>query len=101
MKVSERTLTELPELLSRLEAVRSQGYAVSDGENAYGLRTVAAPVVDVGEKPLAAVSLTVQSSRMSMDAFANSAVPVVKRLATELSDAVRSSLGAIAAGVGV
>jgi len=98
VKVSERTLTGLRDLLLRLETVREQGFAISDGENAYGLRTVAAPILDRDAKPVAAVSLTVQSSRISMDAFAASAVPVVRRIAGELSDGVRLSLGAIAAG---
>jgi IclR family pca regulon transcriptional regulator len=98
VKVSERTLTALPDLLTRLETVRRQGLAVSDGENAYGLRTVAAPILDREATPLAAVSLTVQASRMSMDVFAASAVPAVRRIAGELADGVRLSLGAIGAG---
>jgi IclR family pca regulon transcriptional regulator len=43
VKLSERTLTDLDALLARLREVRARGFAVSDGENAYGLRTVAAP----------------------------------------------------------
>lgn len=98
VKLSEKTLTALPDLLSRLDEVRRRGFAVSDGENAYGLRTVAAAILDVDARPLAAVSLTVQASRMSMECFAEAAVPVVRRLAGELSDGVRLSLGAIGTG---
>lgn len=98
VKVSERTLTSLPDLLRRLGTVRRQGFAVSDGENAYGLRTVAAPILDRDAKPVAAVSLTVQSSRIPMDAFAASAIPIVRRMAGELSDGIRLSLGAIGTG---
>ena len=46
VKLSERTLTDLDALMARLAEVRARGYAVSDGENAYGLVTVAAPVLD-------------------------------------------------------
>jgi IclR family transcriptional regulator, pca regulon regulatory protein len=98
IKVSERTVTDLDGLLKRLELVRRQGFAVSDGENAYGLRTVAAPIFDTDTRPLAAVSLTVQSSRMELDDFVAAAVPTVRRLASELSEGVRLSLGSIAAG---
>ena len=42
--LSERTLTDLDTLCARLDDVRHRGYAISDGENAYGLRTIAAPV---------------------------------------------------------
>src|SRR4051794_9849715 len=47
VKVSERTVVDLEALLDRLAEVRQQGYAVSDGENAYGLRT-GAVANDVG-----------------------------------------------------
>ena len=95
VKVSERTVTDLDALLARLAEVRAQGYAVADGENAYGLRTVAAPVLDGAGAPLAAVSLTIQAGRMSLDAFVARATPEVRRLAGELTDGVRLSLGAI------
>lgn len=98
VKVSERTLIALPDLLARLETVRDQGYAISDGENAYGLRTVAAPILDRDGTPIAAISLTVQSNRMPMDAFAATAVPIVRRMAGELADGIRLSLGAIGVG---
>lgn len=93
--LSERTLVDLDELLARLEVVRSQGFALSDGENAYGLCTVAAPVLDSNAEPLAAVSLTIQASRQSLDEFVEAAVPAVRRIAAELTDGVRWSLGAI------
>jgi len=51
VKLSERTLIDLDELLDRLTQVRALGYATSDGENAYGLRTVAAPVLDTDGLP--------------------------------------------------
>src|SRR5829696_5772715 len=58
VKLSERTLTDLDALLARLAEVRARGYAISDGENAYGLVTVAAPVLDPRGAPCAGVSLT-------------------------------------------
>jgi IclR family transcriptional regulator, pca regulon regulatory protein len=96
VKLSERTLTDLDELLTRFERVRAQGFAVSDGENAYGLRTVAAPVLDAAGLPLAGVSLTIPASRMGIEEFLASAVAPVRRVADELGLAIRQSLGAIA-----
>jgi IclR family pca regulon transcriptional regulator len=96
--LSERTLTGLDALLDRLAAVRRQGYAVSDGENAYGLRTVAAPVLDAGGRPVAGVSLTVAASRMALDPFVQGAAPAALRIAAELAQGLRLSLGAIAVG---
>jgi IclR family pca regulon transcriptional regulator len=95
VKLSERTLTDLDALLARLEEVRARGYAVSDGENAYGLVTVAAPVLDQRGAPCAGISLTVGGGRMASDEFASLAAPHAQRLAAELSQGMRLSLGAI------
>jgi IclR family pca regulon transcriptional regulator len=99
VKLSERTLTELGDLLQRLREVRERGYAVSDGENAYGLRTVAVPVLDAAGVPVAGVSLTVDANRMSIDQLVATAAPRALAIAAELSRALRFSGGAIAATV--
>lgn len=96
VKLSERTLTGLPELLQRLREVRERGYAVSDGENAYGLRTVAVPVCDAAGTPVAGVSLTVDANRMSVEQLVATAAPKAQAIASELSRALRFSGGAIA-----
>jgi IclR family transcriptional regulator, pca regulon regulatory protein len=98
VKLSERTLTDLDALLDRLREVRAQGYAVSDGENAYGLRTVAAPVLDTAGAPVAGVSFTIDAGRMPVDEFVALAKPEVLHVAKELTDAVRNSAGAIGVG---
>lgn len=94
VKLSERTLTDLEALLARLAEVRARGYALSDGENAYGLVTVAAPVLGTDGTPLAGVSLTI-GGRQPAQEFAALAAPRVQALAAELSEAVRLSHGAI------
>lgn len=94
--LSERTLVDLPALLDRLAEVRRQGFAVSDGENAYGLRTVAAPVLDARGLPIAGISLTIAAGRQSIEDFRASAAPAALRIAAELAEGVRLSLGAIA-----
>ncbi len=93
--LSERTVTGLDPLLARLRQVRGQGYALSDGENAYGLCTVAAPVLGADGSPLAGVSLTIAGGRLPAAAFAALAAPCVCRVAAELAEAVRLSRGAI------
>jgi IclR family pca regulon transcriptional regulator len=95
VKLSERTVTDLDALMARLVEVRARGYAISDGENAYGLVTVAAPVLNPRGAPCAGVSLTVGSSRMSSAEFTALAAPQAQRLAAELSEGMRLSLGAI------
>jgi len=95
VKLSERTLTDMDALLARLAEVRERGYALSDGENAYGLVTVAAPVLDPHGAPAAGVSLTVGAGRLSSVEFAAMAAPRALRLAAELGEGMRLSLGAI------
>ncbi len=98
VKLSDRTLTDLDALLARLDEVRARGYAVSDGENAYGLRTVAAPVLDGRGAPAAGVSLTVGGGRLPMPDFIALTAPRVCALAEELGTGLRLSLGAIGLG---
>jgi IclR family pca regulon transcriptional regulator len=89
VKLSERTLTELKDLLTRLDQVRKQGYAISDGENAYGLRTIAAPVFGDGDSVVAGVSLTIDANRMDIKVFRTKALPEMLRVAKTLTDANR------------
>lgn len=95
LKLSERTLTDVEELLDRLRLVRRQGYAVSDGENAYGLRTVAAAVLDGSNFPVAGISATIRAERMPLEDFVAVVTPHVQKIAAELSQAVGLSFGTI------
>ncbi|NLH79916.1 MAG: IclR family transcriptional regulator, partial [Phyllobacteriaceae bacterium] len=69
VKLSERTVTDIDLLLTRLAGIRERGWALSDGENAYGLRTVAAPIFDAEGRAVAGVSATVRSERFTLDDF--------------------------------
>lgn len=100
VKLSERTLTGMDALLDRLAQVRQRGFAVSDGENAYGLRTVAAPVLDGRGAPVAGVSLTVGGGRITTDDFIALAAPQARAVAAELAGGLRLSLGAVAVSRG-
>lgn len=91
IKLSERTLTDLDALLDRLDLVKRQGHAVSDGENAYGLRTLAAPIFGAQGSVIAGLSVTVDATRMDMAAFQDLALPQLKRAAALVQDlAVKS-----------
>jgi IclR family transcriptional regulator, pca regulon regulatory protein len=94
IRLSERTLIDPDAILARLADVRVLGYAISDGENAFGLRTVAAAILDTDGSPAAGVSLTVHADRMGIQAFAEMAVPEVLRIAKDLTRAISLSFGA-------
>ena len=72
---------------------------MSNGENAYGLRTVAAPVLDTAAKPIAGVSLTIAAERMPLEEFVALAMPEITRVADILTQAVQFSFGTIAQSV--
>lgn len=87
VKLSERTITDLDLLLERLTEVRTRGFAVSDGENAYGLRTVAVPILDEQGRPASGISLTIDASRSPLDAFVETGLPRLRAVAGELTRA--------------
>jgi IclR family transcriptional regulator, pca regulon regulatory protein len=89
VRLSDRTLIDLDELMERLASVRERGYAVSDGENAYGLRTIAAPILDADSQPIAGISLSVRSERVELNAFIEDALPLLLRAAQALTRAAR------------
>ncbi|PPD15586.1 MAG: IclR family transcriptional regulator [Methylobacterium sp.] len=95
IRLSEKTLVEVDSILARLAEVKARGYAVSDGENAYGLRTVAAAILDTDGSPIAGVSLTIHAERMPMERFAARAIPEVRRIAQDLTNANAQSFGAL------
>jgi IclR family pca regulon transcriptional regulator len=55
---TERTITSREALLSRLEEVRRQGWAIADQELEDGRRAVSAPVRDAGGRVVAAMGLS-------------------------------------------
>jgi len=93
VKLSERTLTDLDALLARLDQVKKKGHAVSDGENAYGLRTLATPIFDAQGLVIGGLSVTVDAMRMDMPAFRDQALPRLMRVTGQVQDlAIKSGL---------
>ncbi|MDN4982829.1 IclR family transcriptional regulator [Bradyrhizobium arachidis] len=93
VKLSERTLTDLDALLARLDQVKRKGHAVSDGENAYGLRTLATPILDARGFVIAGLSVTVDAMRMDMPTFRDQALPRLMQLTGTVQElAIKSGL---------
>lgn len=93
VKLSERTLTDLDALLARLDLVNKKGHAVSDGENAYGLRTLATPIFDAQGVVIGGLSVTIDAMRMDMPAFRDQALPRLMQVTRQVQDiAIKSGL---------
>lgn len=64
---TERTETDPLRLREAIDRAAHAGFAVDDEENEIGMRCVAAPIVNSDGWPLAAISISGPSSRMSQD----------------------------------
>ena len=82
-----KTITDPEVLDAQLEQVRRQGWAFVGGEREVGLNTVAAPVVDPGGHPVAAVAISGPSFRMARPQTSRLA-GLVTGCAEEISQAI-------------
>ncbi len=71
VRLTDHTISSVPELLSELERIRRQGYALDDEEFAIGLRCVAMALRDLDGQVVAAVSVSMPTPRYSRTAAAN------------------------------
>ncbi|PZG41117.1 IclR family transcriptional regulator [Spongiactinospora gelatinilytica] len=78
---TSRTITQEWALMRQIELVREQGYAVDDGEQELGVRSVAVPVPG-GPRDLA-LSVSGPETRLSMPALSE-LVPILQETAMEL-----------------
>ncbi len=85
---TNRTIRTKPELRRALAQIRRQGYAVAPGEWFENIAGIAAPVIDVMGKPVAAIGIAGPANRLSKTVIAEIA-PVVVATARRIS----SSLG--------
>lgn len=78
------TIVDPAELNADLDASWERGYTVDDGENEEGVRCVAAPVLDHGGHPVAAVSIAAPAYRFAI-ADVHRLAPEVLAASAELS----------------
>ncbi|MFT4083503.1 MAG: IclR family transcriptional regulator [Nocardioides sp.] len=76
---------DLEELLPELEQIRRQGYALQDEEIVYGIRSVAAPVLDASGEVVAAVNVPVNAREWSPESLDEKLRPRVVETAREIS----------------
>ncbi len=79
------TLTSKAGLLAELRRVRTTGIAVNNEELAYGLRSVAVPVIAASGEAVAAVNLAAHRTMASLDDLVARLGPVMQRTAAEIS----------------
>ena len=86
-RLTEKTITRPSDLFRELERVRRQGYAVDDEEACMGLRCIAAVVYNDCSEPLAAISVSGMTSRLTDDRL-TALGQTVREVAAELTVAL-------------
>lgn len=86
--LTPHTVIDLDQLLAALDLVARQGYALIEQELEIGLRTMGVPIRNVLGETVAALSVTAQTSRVSLETFHAEVLPVL----TEAAAAVQPQL---------
>lgn len=84
-KLTPKTITERTSLLAAISQVRKQGYAIVDEELEMGLRTIAAPLRDSRGAITAAISISLQSARMTPVEMERDLLPILQESCQSLS----------------
>lgn len=79
------------EIKRDLADVRDHGYALRDSYFGSGLRILAAPVLDLDNYPVAAVSVAAPAGRMTSKEFRSSALEPMRRAAKDIARAIQAS----------
>jgi IclR family pca regulon transcriptional regulator len=87
---TSRTLASRDDLKARLAAVKTQGYAVCDQELEEGLRSIAVPVVNRRGSTIAAINVSSQAARTSIEHMLRVFLPRLKEAAKEINQAIYS-----------
>jgi IclR family acetate operon transcriptional repressor len=86
-RLTEKSIVRPGELFRELQVIRRQGYAIDDEEARMGLRCVAAVIYSDCSEPLAAISVSGMTSRMTDDRLPSIGV-TVREVAAELTVAL-------------
>jgi IclR family acetate operon transcriptional repressor len=94
-RLTEKSIVRPGELFKELEKIRRQGYAVDDEEACMGLRCVAAVVYNDCAEPLAAISVSGMTARMT-----DERLPQLGRTVREVAAELTAALGGVMPGAG-
>jgi IclR family acetate operon transcriptional repressor len=92
-RLTEKSIVRPGDLFKELGAIRRQGYAVDDEEACMGLRCIAAVVYNDCSEPLAAISVSGMTSRVSDDRLPDLG-KAVREVAAELTAALGGAMPA-------
>jgi DNA-binding IclR family transcriptional regulator len=85
-QLTKNTITDPNKLLSNLQTIRDQGYAIDDEENEIGVRCLGAPIKNASGNVVKAISISGPSSRITKDIIRYNLIQLVKEAAEHISD---------------
>ena len=91
--LTENTIVDEKVLLSVLEEVRKNGWAVADEESELGVRSAAAPLVDRKGEVRAAINVSAHAARASLDQLKSDYLPILLEAARGISEALGAKNG--------
>ncbi|MBR0824058.1 helix-turn-helix domain-containing protein [Bradyrhizobium manausense] len=89
-RLTEKSIVRPSDLFKELEKIRKQGYALDDEEACMGLRCIAAVVYNDCAEPLAAISVSGMTSRMTDDRL-----PEIGQIVREVAGELTVALGGV------
>jgi IclR family transcriptional regulator, pca regulon regulatory protein len=84
------TITGIEDLLSQLELVRRQQFAIVDQELEIGLRSIAVPVRAEGARVVGAINVSTHAARVSLEQLRGPVLQILRSAAAELSASLGS-----------
>jgi DNA-binding IclR family transcriptional regulator len=99
-RLTSRTISSPEALRAEIEKTRRRGYAVDDEELEEGLRCIAVPLLDAQRQPVAAVSVSGPSFRVTaqkLPAIANHLLQCVRGISTDMGFTTAAGRGSRAA----
>ena len=79
-----KNLAKISDVLGQIELAKQQGYALCDQELELGLRSIAVPISDRSGQVVAAMSLSVATSRMDIPTILEKLWPELERAKQKL-----------------
>lgn len=85
VKYTNETITEPKDLKKELQRIQREGYALDWGEREEHVRCVAAPIFNHESRPIASISVSGPSTRITTYYMKNELVDIVKDVAAKIS----------------
>jgi DNA-binding IclR family transcriptional regulator len=83
--LTPRTITEIPKIVRKIGEARCQGYATAIEESLLGEIVLAAAVLDIDQRPVAAIHVAASLSEWTEESFRQRVSPLVMEAARALS----------------